>query len=255
MVAAGHELTAAAAAEILQDGGNAFDACVAGLFMTFVAEAVFASPGGGGFLMARRAGSDKITLFDFFAETPRKRRPASEIDFYPIYADFGPAKQEFHIGAGSSATPGMVPGLFAMHQELCRLPMKRLVEPAVRAARAGFPLDRIPGLSPHRHRADPQGDDGRGEDFCARGHAAESRRDLQQPRSCRDHRMARRGWRASLGGRRCRPGHRQAAARRRRLPHLMPILPTIAWRGGRPSCGRTTVRSSRSTRRPRQAGR
>jgi len=129
-----------AVAEILQDGGNAFDACIAGLFMTFVAEAVFASPGGGGFLMARRAGSDKITLFDFFAETPRKRRPASEIDFYPIYADFGPAKQEFHIGAGSSATPGVVPGLFAMHQELCRLPMKRLVEPAVRAARAGFPL-------------------------------------------------------------------------------------------------------------------
>ena len=140
VVAAGHELTAAAAAEILQDGGNAFDACVAGLFMTFVAEALFSSPGGGGFLMSRRAGSDKITLFDFFAETPRKRRPASEIDFYPIYADFGPAKQEFHIGAGSSATPGVVPGLFAMHQELCRLPMKRLVEPAVRAARAGFPL-------------------------------------------------------------------------------------------------------------------
>ena len=52
VVAAGHELTAAAAVEVLQDGGNAFDACVAGLFMTFVAEAVFASPGGGGFLLA-----------------------------------------------------------------------------------------------------------------------------------------------------------------------------------------------------------
>jgi gamma-glutamyltranspeptidase / glutathione hydrolase len=140
VVAAGHELTAQAAAEILQDGGNAFDACVAGLFMTFVAEAVFASPGGGGFLMARRAGSDNVTLFDFFAETPRKRRPSHEIDFYPIYADFGPAKQEFHIGVGSSATPGIVPGLFAMHEELCLLPMKRLVEPAVRAARTGFPL-------------------------------------------------------------------------------------------------------------------
>ena len=58
VVAAGHELTAQAAAEILQDGGNAFDAALAGVFMTFVAEAVFASPGGGGFLMARRAGSD-----------------------------------------------------------------------------------------------------------------------------------------------------------------------------------------------------
>jgi gamma-glutamyltranspeptidase / glutathione hydrolase len=140
VVAAGHELTAQAAAEILQDGGNAFDACIAGLFMTFVAEAVFSSPGGGGFLMARRAGSDAVTLFDFFAETPLKRRPSHEIDFYPIHADFGPAKQEFHIGVGSSATPGVVPGVFALHEELCLLPMKRLVEPAVRAARAGFPL-------------------------------------------------------------------------------------------------------------------
>ncbi|HTP37160.1 MAG TPA: gamma-glutamyltransferase, partial [Methyloceanibacter sp.] len=140
VVAAGHELTARAAAEILQDGGNAFDAALAGIFMTFVAEAVFSSPGGGGFLMARRQGRDDATLLDFFAETPLKRRPASEVSFYPIHADFGPAKQEFHIGPGSSATPGVVPGLFAMHEALCTLPMKRLVEPAVRAARQGFPL-------------------------------------------------------------------------------------------------------------------
>jgi gamma-glutamyltranspeptidase/glutathione hydrolase len=33
-----------------------------------------------------------------------------------------------------------VPGLFAVHEGLCLLPMKRLVEPAVRAARKGFPL-------------------------------------------------------------------------------------------------------------------
>ncbi len=140
VVAAGQELTARAAAEILQDGGNAFDAALAGIFMTFVAEAVFASPGGGGFFMARREGRDDATLLDFFVETPLKRRPASEISFYPIYADFGPAKQEFHIGPGSSATPGVVPGLFAMHEALCTLPMKRLVEPAARAARQGFPL-------------------------------------------------------------------------------------------------------------------
>ena len=140
VVAAGHELTVSAAAEILQDGGNAFDAALACVFMTFVAEAVFASPGGGGFLMARRAGSDNCALFDFFVETPRKRRAEKEVEFFPIHADFGPAKQEFHIGLGSSATPGVVPGLFAIHEALCRLPMKRLVEPAARAARAGFPL-------------------------------------------------------------------------------------------------------------------
>ena len=139
VVAAGHELTVSAAAEILEDGGNAFDAALAGAFMTFVAEAVFAAPGGGGFLMARRAGSDKAALFDFFVETPLKRR-SEGVAFFPIHADFGPAKQEFHIGLGSSATPGIVPGLFAMHEGLCSLPMKRLVEPAARAARAGFPL-------------------------------------------------------------------------------------------------------------------
>ncbi|ODS01739.1 hypothetical protein AUC69_05730 [Methyloceanibacter superfactus] len=140
VVAAGHQLTVDAAAEILADGGNAFDAALAGLCMSFVAEAVFASPGGGGFLMARRADSDAVQLFDFFVDTPLKRRPADEVEFFPIDADFGPATQEFHIGLGASATPGMAQGLYAMHEAYCRLPMKRLVEPAVRAARAGFPL-------------------------------------------------------------------------------------------------------------------
>jgi gamma-glutamyltranspeptidase / glutathione hydrolase len=140
VVAAGHELTARAGAEILEDGGNAFDAALAGVFMTFVAEAVFSSPGGGGFLMARREGSDSVELLDFFTETPRRRRPANEVEFFPIYADFGPAKQEFYIGLGSSATPGAMPGLFLWHEALCTLPMKRLVEPAVRAARNGFAL-------------------------------------------------------------------------------------------------------------------
>ena len=93
VVAAGHELTVAAAAEILEDGGNAFDAALAGAFMTFVAEAVFAAPGGGGFLMARQAGSDRAALFDFFVETPLKRREHAA--FFPIDADFGPAKQYF----------------------------------------------------------------------------------------------------------------------------------------------------------------
>ena len=141
VVAAGHALTASAAAEILADGGNAFDAAIAGVCMSFVAEAVFASPGGGGFLMARQAGSNAIKLFDFFVETPLRRRPANEVSFFPIEADFGPATQEFHIGLGAAAAPGIAQGLFAMHEAYARLPMKRLVEPAARAARQGFPLN------------------------------------------------------------------------------------------------------------------
>src|SRR3970040_2482550 len=88
VVAAGHELTANAAAEILQDGGNAFDAALAGMFMTFVAEAVFSSPGGGGFLMARRAGTPKAALFDFFCETPRRRGAAYGVEVFPTQLGF-----------------------------------------------------------------------------------------------------------------------------------------------------------------------
>ena len=253
VVAAGHELTAAAAAEILQDGGNAFDACVAGLFMTFVAEAVFSSPGGGGFLMARRAGSDKITLFDFFAETPRKRRPASEIDFYPIYADFGPAKQEFHIGAGSSATPGVVPGLFAMHQELCRLPMKRLVEPAVRAARAGFPLTAFQAYLLTVIAPILKATTGVAKIFAPEGTLLKAGETFSNPDLAETIE-----WLAEDGARLLVDGDvgQAIVAQQSDGGYLtLPILPTIAWRGGRPSCGRMTVRSSRSTRRPRQAGR
>jgi gamma-glutamyltranspeptidase/glutathione hydrolase len=139
VVVAGHRLTAEAAAEILEEGGNAFDAAIAGMAMAFVAEAVFASPGGGGFMMTR-GERGRAHLYDFFAETPLRKRTGDDISFFPIHANFGPARQEFHIGLGATATPGMAAGLFALHEELCKLPMKRLVEPAVRAAKAGFPL-------------------------------------------------------------------------------------------------------------------
>ncbi len=138
-VACGHPATAAAAREILEDGGNAFDAALAGLCAAAVAEPVLCSLGGGGFLLARRADGAAL-LYDFFVETPLKRRPASEVDFYPILADFGTATQEFHIGLGAIATPGAIRGLFDAHADLGSLPMTRLVAPAARMAREGVSL-------------------------------------------------------------------------------------------------------------------
>lgn len=138
-VACGHPATAAAAQEILDDGGNAFDAALAALCAASVAEPVLCSLGGGGFLLARKANGESL-LYDFFVETPFKRRPPSDIDFYPILADFGSATQEFHIGLGAIATPGVIKGLFAAQADLASLPMARLVEPAVRLARVGVPL-------------------------------------------------------------------------------------------------------------------
>src|SRR4029077_15742609 len=56
-VAAGHPLTAQAGARVLEEGGNAVDACVAAAFAAWVAESPLTGPGAGGFalgLPARR---------------------------------------------------------------------------------------------------------------------------------------------------------------------------------------------------------
>jgi gamma-glutamyltranspeptidase/glutathione hydrolase len=138
-VAAGDGETARAAADVLRDGGNAYDAALCGLLMACVAEPVLCSLGGGGFLLAAPAASDPV-LYDFFCQTPKRRLRGDEVDFLPVHADFGPQTQEFHIGMGAVAVPGVPAGLFAVHGDLGRLPMRRIAEPAIAAARAGVAL-------------------------------------------------------------------------------------------------------------------
>lgn len=140
VVAAGHKLTAKAAVEILQDGGNAFDAVISAYLAACVTEPVLSSLGGGGFLMAKPSNA-KSVLYDFFVQTPIQEAGGRELDFYPIQADFGEAGQTFHIGCASMATPGTVKGIFAIHRDHCTLPMKRLAEPAIRLAREGVTVN------------------------------------------------------------------------------------------------------------------
>ena len=158
-VAAGHPATAEAAAEILAEGGNAFDAVVAGLLAACAAEPVLTSLGGGGFLLAQPA-SGPARLFDFFAQTPRRRQARGALDFHPIEADFGTARQEFHIGLGSAAVPGVVRGLFEIRRSQCRLPMRRLVEPACTLAREGVRINAMQahafGIVAPIYRATPE---------------------------------------------------------------------------------------------------
>ena len=138
-VACGHPVTAAAAAEVLRDGGNAFDAVVAAQCAACAAEPVLASLAGGGFLLAHPAGADPV-LYDFFVQTPLAKHAPADLDFYPVEVDFGGVTQEFHIGVGATATPGFVRGIFDIHRDLCSLPLARLMEPAMEAARQGVPV-------------------------------------------------------------------------------------------------------------------
>lgn len=141
-VAAGHPATVDAAVQVLRSGGNAFDALVAAQWCACVAEPVLTSLGGGGFLLAHDATGD-TRVYDCFAQTPKRKRPAQDIDFHPIHADFGATLQEFHIGYGAAATPGLVRGLFQVQRELCSLPMPALLEPAIDLARRGVRINAL----------------------------------------------------------------------------------------------------------------
>lgn len=140
VIAAGHPKTAEAGLSMLQLGGNAFDAAIAAVMAAFVTEPALTSPAGGGFLLAHTAKQEDI-LFDFFTQTPRYKKPHTEIDFAPVYVNFGDAVQEFHIGLGSMAVPGAIAGLFHVHQRLGRLPLDVVAAPAIAYAHQGVELN------------------------------------------------------------------------------------------------------------------
>lgn len=139
-VAAGHALTAEAGAEMLRQGGNAFDAAIAAAFTACVTESALTSLAGGGFFLAHTAAGDD-RLFDFFCQTPRSKQLGRSPDFYPIQANFGDTTQEFHIGLGSMAVPGAIAGLLHVHQRLGRLPLEQVVVPAQHWATQGTEIE------------------------------------------------------------------------------------------------------------------
>src|SRR3954467_14398524 len=140
-VAAGHTLTAVAGAEVLREGGNAVDACIAAAFMSWVTESTLTSPGGGGFLLVRAASTAKVSLHDFFVALPGQGldRPVGEMELVDVEFDRG-ATQVFRIGGASCGVPGAIAGLESAHRAYATLPWRRLLEPAIAVAREGHEL-------------------------------------------------------------------------------------------------------------------
>ena len=135
-VAAGHPLSARAGADALARGGNACDALVAAVLVSWVCEPTVSGACGGGFLLHRSAAG-RVDLLDFFAAAPGLGldRPVQPMESFEV--EFGTAVQRFHIGAGSCAVPGTAAGLGAAHRQFGSLPWAELVAPAAALARAG----------------------------------------------------------------------------------------------------------------------
>ncbi len=146
LVAAGHQVTADAAALMLAAGGNAWDAAVAGGFAATAAEPLYTSLAGGGFLLATGPEMAPV-LFDFFVAVPGLGRTGTIEAPVPVPIRFGSATQTFHVGAGSVAVPGLLAGLLAVHRRLGSLPLAQVVAPAIEAATIGQRVGSMMGVA------------------------------------------------------------------------------------------------------------
>jgi gamma-glutamyltranspeptidase/glutathione hydrolase len=143
-VGAGHPLTAEAGARVLQEGGNAVDACVAAAFVSWVAESPLTGPGAGGFMLVRRAADQTTRVLDHFVTVPGLGlRHPGHAEMESVAVAFTPeSSQAFRIGAASCAVPGAIAGLNQAHRQFGTLPWPVLFEPAIELARTGVVLSR-----------------------------------------------------------------------------------------------------------------
>lgn len=138
VVAAGHPRTAQAGADVLRAGGNAVDAAVAAVLMSFAAESPLTGPGAGGFMLVHTAGGESH-LLDFFVAAPgaglADPRPAP---LTPIDVAFSADSiQTFHVGPSSCGVYGTTLGLAQALERFGTARLGDLTGAAARAAREG----------------------------------------------------------------------------------------------------------------------
>ena len=135
-VVTAHPLATAAGREILEAGGNAFDAAVAVSAALGVVEPYGSGIGGGGFWLLHRAADGSNVMID-----GRERAPlAATADMY-LDADGKPRRQASLDGALAAAVPGAPAAWAHIAERYGRLPLARSLAPAIRLAREGFPID------------------------------------------------------------------------------------------------------------------
>ena len=136
-VATAHPLATAAAKEILDQGGNAFDAAVAVAAMLAVVEPYSSGLGGGGFWLLQRSNSEAI-MIDAREKAPLAAHAKLYLD------DNGQLIENASInGPLAAGIPGEPAGLAHIAAHYGRLKLSQSLAPAIRVARAGFAVDEI----------------------------------------------------------------------------------------------------------------
>ena len=135
LVVSDNKLATEAGMEILDRGGNAVDAAIATAFALAVVDQAASGLGGGGFMMIYDARDKRAHALDF-------RETAPEAAHADLYIRNGkPAPSLGLTGGLAVAVPGEVAGLLTAMKRFGSLPLAALMEPAIRLAIEGFPLD------------------------------------------------------------------------------------------------------------------
>ncbi|HXH96668.1 MAG TPA: gamma-glutamyltransferase, partial [Gaiellaceae bacterium] len=106
-VAAGHPATAAAAVEILDEGGTAADAAVAACLASCVAETVMTGLLGGGHAVYLDAERGTVRNLDCFCTAPGLEAIRPEAALVRVGVAFGEEVVEYAVGPASCAVPGV----------------------------------------------------------------------------------------------------------------------------------------------------
>lgn len=135
-LATAHPLATAAGAEILDAGGNAFDAAVAVSAALTVVEPYSSGIGGGGFWLLHRARDGLQVMVDGREVAPR----AASADMYLDAKGVADANRS-RTGALAAAIPGAPAAWVALAGKYGSQPLAKLLAPAIRLARDGFKSD------------------------------------------------------------------------------------------------------------------
>lgn len=136
-IASAHPLADAAGYEVLEKGGNAFDAAVAVSAALAVVEPYSSGLGGGGFYLLHRAEDGFEVMVD-----GRETAPAAATADMFLDEAGNVDRSRVLEGAQSAAIPGTPAALAHIADEYGRLPLAESLAPAIRLARDGFALDR-----------------------------------------------------------------------------------------------------------------
>ena len=137
-VATAHPLASEVGRQILEAGGNAFDATVAVSAALAVVEPYGSGLGGGGFFLLREAAEPARHVF----LDARERAPSAATP--DMYLREGKIQRELSLyGPLAAAIPGTPAALVELAEKRGRLPLKTTLAPAIALARDGFAVDAV----------------------------------------------------------------------------------------------------------------